>query len=231
MSTFKMPKKLIQRWISSKEAFGGGIRITKDLAGLGFRDLEMLNHALLTKLAWRICTQSDHLVTQVLKAKYFKHEEFLHINAKRYNTSWIWRGIEVGLKNLQLNCCMEMNNGKKTRIWLDNWIYGMEFKPVPNDTSHFSYVFVNELMLPYTAAWNVPLLNQLFSTEVVNRIKCMIISPDEEDEVKWKPAKDGVFTVKSAYNKLVENRVNNQAALKTVPKKTWKSLWSMNLPH
>lgn len=52
----------------------------------------------------------------------------------------------------------------------------------------------------------------------------MIITPSEDDVVKWKPPKDRVFTVKSVYNKLVKNIVNNQAALNNVPKSTWKAL-------
>lgn len=43
----------------------------------------MLNHALLTKLAWRICNQHDFLCVQLLNAKYFKIEEFIHINANK----------------------------------------------------------------------------------------------------------------------------------------------------
>ncbi|XP_026459145.1 uncharacterized protein LOC113359779 [Papaver somniferum] len=93
MSTFKIPKTLIKKLDTLQRKFWWGYKsnrglnligwhnmcISKDFGGLGFRDLEMLNHALLTKIAWRICQNSDHLLTRLLKAKYFKKEDFLHI--------------------------------------------------------------------------------------------------------------------------------------------------------
>ncbi|XP_026459645.1 uncharacterized protein LOC113360344 [Papaver somniferum] len=185
MSTFKNPKKLIKKLDSQRIKFWWGHKgkrgtkfiswqklcIPKDLGGLAFKDLEMMNHALLKKLAWGISNQEDQLVTQ------------------------------------------------------------MDSKPTPRDPCHLSYNLVNELILPDSAAWNVPLLNTLFPSEVVDKIKLMIISPIEKDVVRWKPTKDGIFTVNSAYNNLVEHIVNRQAALSTVPKNTWKDLWKMKLPH
>ncbi|XP_026459698.1 uncharacterized protein LOC113360404 [Papaver somniferum] len=102
MSTFKMPKKLLRQLDSLQRKLWWGFKsnkglnliawsnmcISKDLGGLAFRDLEKLNHALLAKLAWRICQQSDHLLTRILKAKYFKKEDFLHLIEERKNSSW-----------------------------------------------------------------------------------------------------------------------------------------------
>ncbi|XP_026378098.1 uncharacterized protein LOC113272487 [Papaver somniferum] len=123
MSTFKIPKKLIKQLDTLQRKFFWGYKsnrgnnpiswsdmcIPKEFGGQAFRDLEMLNQALLTKMVWRISTQQDLLCVKVLRAKYFRGEEFLHIqNDRNNNSSWIWKGIEDGLKTLQRNVCMEI---------------------------------------------------------------------------------------------------------------------------
>lgn len=65
----------------------------------------------------------------------------------------------------------------------------------------------------------------------MDKISRMPISIDEEDITRWSLTRDGIFTVKSAYNKLVEDRFNFHTAINTVPKTVWKSLWKMKLPH
>ncbi|XP_026416443.1 uncharacterized protein LOC113311863 [Papaver somniferum] len=245
MSTFKIPKKLIKQLDTLQRKFFWGYKssrgnnpiawnnmcIPKEFGGLSFRDLEILNQALLTKMAWRINSQPDLLCAKVIRAKYFRGEEFLHIQNDRKRASWIWRGIEDGLKNLQKNVCMEIKNGKTTRIWKDHWIINLPANPIPSYPSHENYTYVSELLNPDGSSWNISLLHIFFTPEISEKIERMEIIKEEEDIVRWRPTKDGLFTVKSAYNKLVENTISQQDALNTVPKQIWKSLWKMQMPH
>lgn len=182
-------------------------------------------------MAWRICTQSELLRVKVLKDKYFKDKDFLHIQHDRSNSSWVWRGIEDGLKNLQENICMEVRNGKKTRICIDNWIINLNDKPFPSCTSHQQYMYVSELLSPNSNNWNMSLLYTLFSVEVVDKIARIHVNINEEDVVRWKPTRDGIFTVNSAYNKLIESNFQLQLSINSVPKEVWKLLWKMKVPH
>ncbi|XP_026399043.1 uncharacterized protein LOC113294886 [Papaver somniferum] len=126
---------------------------------------------------------------------------------------------------------MEINNGKTTKIWVDRWVISHEFKLEPLHPYHLQYEYVCELIIQGTNSWNVPFLNDLFIPEVVNKIVRIQLSVTEEDVIKWMPSKDGNFTVKSAYNKLMEPRIQNQIAISVVPQGIWKSLWKMKLPH
>jgi hypothetical protein len=60
--------------------------------GMGFRDLEVFNLALLAKQGWRLVQQPDSLVARVLQDKYFRGSDFMHVTKGR-NISYAWRSI------------------------------------------------------------------------------------------------------------------------------------------
>ncbi|XP_026459871.1 uncharacterized protein LOC113360589 [Papaver somniferum] len=54
----------------------------KDCGGQGFRDLKILNQALLVREAWRICTNTDAHWGKAIQAKYFSCTSLLHATVK-----------------------------------------------------------------------------------------------------------------------------------------------------
>ncbi|KAH9649037.1 hypothetical protein KPL70_025830 [Citrus sinensis] len=107
MSVFKLPLGLcedIQQaiasfwWGSKKEqrhihwARWEKLCSAKGKGGLGFKDLSSFNQALVAKQSWRNIQFLSSLLAKVLKARYYKHTDFL--NAKLgYQPSFIWRSI------------------------------------------------------------------------------------------------------------------------------------------
>lgn len=92
MSLFKLPigfchdlqRMMVRFWWGCKD---GERRIhwvawnslcnSKDNGGLGFRRLMEFNEAMLAKQCWRLMHNTSLLATQILKARYLPHSEFL----------------------------------------------------------------------------------------------------------------------------------------------------------
>ena len=72
-------------WISWKK-----LCKPKICGGMGFRDLQFFNQALLAKQGWRILTSPDTLLHKVLKCKYFPNCFFMEATIPSYS-SYTWR--------------------------------------------------------------------------------------------------------------------------------------------
>jgi hypothetical protein len=70
------------------------------MGGLGFRDIELFNLALVVRQGWRMLMNPGSLSTKVLKAVYFPGTTLLNTNLS-WHMSQIWRAIHRGLKVLK----------------------------------------------------------------------------------------------------------------------------------
>lgn len=61
----------------------------KSSGGMGFRDLEAFNKALLAKQGWRIMKDPDSLLASLLKARYYPNPSFLDAKLG-HNPSYTW---------------------------------------------------------------------------------------------------------------------------------------------
>jgi hypothetical protein len=71
-------------WLNKKEL----VRAKSD-GGMGFKDLQLFNRALLAKQLWRLLQNSNSLVHRFLKSKYFPHTNDLEATV-RGNASYLW---------------------------------------------------------------------------------------------------------------------------------------------
>lgn len=68
------------------------ICLPKCEGGLGIRRFAEVNHALISKQAWKMLTAKDSVWVQVLTGKYLKGRDFWEVEANG-NSSWLWKSI------------------------------------------------------------------------------------------------------------------------------------------
>lgn len=160
MSVFRFPKGLcedLQRqitnywWGSSNRSRGihwiswRVLCKPKKDGGMGFRDLTSFNQALLGKIGWRIMQHPDTLLAKVLKARYFRHSDFLHCQLAS-KPSYVWKSILWGREVIKAGSRWKIGDGKSIRIDRDNWLpRPITFKPL---TTMLPRNSVAELMNP-----------------------------------------------------------------------------------
>lgn len=105
----KMEAKTIH-WINSYNLCKG-----KKDGGMGFRDFELFNMALLAKQAWRLLNQPATLVSRIMKARYFPQYSIIHAS-RRPNSSFAWQSIYEGMKYLKQG--LSFPNGNDSPSWV-----------------------------------------------------------------------------------------------------------------
>lgn len=93
----------------------------KGKGGLGFRDLEAFNLALLAKQVWRLLVGDDSLFYKVFKAKYFPNSSFLKAKHKT-KASWTWQSIWASRVMVEKGWRWVVATGSQVDIWKDPWL-------------------------------------------------------------------------------------------------------------
>ena len=90
--------------------------VSKLDGGLGFREFEAFNLALLAKQGWRLLQDEDTLCHRVMKAKYFPNGSFMDANMGS-SPSFVWRSLIKGRKVLQAGCLWRVGDGHNISIY------------------------------------------------------------------------------------------------------------------
>lgn len=97
---------------------------SKFFGGMGFRDLESFNKAMLAKISWRIIKAPNSLMAimaRVLRGKYFSNVPFLKATSKR-NASIVWKSILWGRSLFIEGYRWKVGSGKRVYIDEDHWL-------------------------------------------------------------------------------------------------------------
>ncbi|XP_035542108.1 uncharacterized mitochondrial protein AtMg00310-like [Juglans regia] len=138
MSCFKLPPRLCSNiesmmarywwgqmqeerkihWLSWKKMCN-----SKFVGGMGFKELEVFNMALLEKQAWRLLQNQDSLFHKIYAARYFSDGNLLTASLGG-NPSYAWRGIWEAKRLLVQGGRWNVGNGSLIHILNDVWLPG-----------------------------------------------------------------------------------------------------------
>ena len=174
----------------------------KEKGGLGFRDLNLFNLALLARQGWRLLTSPDSLCARVLRAKYFPDGDLLNVQ-EGPGMSYSWRSIVRGVKAMNEGLIWRVGDGTNINIWLDPWIPdGVTRRPI-TPRGQTLLTKVSALIDPITGTWDRVLIEEVFWEEDWKRILSIPIKQGMDDLIAWHFDRKGIFSVKSAYHNLV----------------------------
>ena len=136
MSCFKLTKKVCKNLASSMAKFWWSSSVDKRSlhwiswkklstpkvrGGMGFRDLELFNTALLGKHGWRFMENPNSLCSRVMKSRYFPDCDFMHATVPK-SASAIWRVVIAGREALSVGLYKTVGDGQTISVWHDKWI-------------------------------------------------------------------------------------------------------------
>uniref|UniRef100_A0A2N9GNN9 Reverse transcriptase domain-containing protein n=1 Tax=Fagus sylvatica TaxID=28930 RepID=A0A2N9GNN9_FAGSY len=239
MSIFEVPKKICENldavtrrfWWNPKTPSGrflawkswDALCLPKKDGGLGFRKNKNFNKALLAKLAWMVVSNRNSICMKLVRSKYKVRGDWLFKDPVK-NSSPLWRAIEKTKKLITKGACFFVGDGTSINVWKDPWIpWLQDFKARPkNDNDQQFPIMVSSLIDSNSHCWKQELLEQLFDSttkEAINKITIPL--RPRNDKIVWLLEKNGLFSVKSAYN-LCQNLPNtNQNAVE------WSKIWKL----
>ncbi|XP_071923058.1 uncharacterized protein [Coffea arabica] len=251
MSCFKLPKGLCKGISATIARFwwgGGGLENkvhwvrwsklseVKGKGGLGFRDLEAFNVALLAKQTWRVVTNPNLLVSKVLKAKYMKKNDWF-VQKPPSTASWCWKSLHKGGELLQQGLYKRVGDGRSIKIWEDRWVAGSRHgKLTTVKPARCQLECVHELI--EEGRWKTDTLHRWFNIDDVDLITNIPLSLYErKDRLYWLHSKSGAYTVRTGYvvakggREIMNHRIAPDSETSWAIRKhtVWKRLWGLNI--
>lgn len=202
---------------------------SKDLGGMGFREIQLFNQAILAKLSWRIVKGPSSLLTRTLKGRYFKDRPFLEASLGS-NPSLTWRSIMWGRDLFIKGYRWRVGNGRYIDIEKDPWLNRNGIRSPSLIKEVLKGCKVNRL-IDERNMWLDDLVRESFNCiDAKDILNTLLGDPNSKDEIISAPDKKGKFYMKSAYHMSIsfssplEASVSNQRKIK----ECWKSLWKTN---
>jgi hypothetical protein len=183
----------------------------KNEGGLGIRNMQAMNQALILMAAWRIADQPDDFLHSILKSKYFPHSSLWRPNSNAPKSAF-WASILKMLPLLKAHSFYQITKGQMS-VWSTPWCNGWAnlYDALIIQSSNYSYpAQVKDLWLPNQQTWNTQLIDTLFQSPMAESIKSTpIIHSTDEDMLCWKLTPTCKCNTKSAYKACLQHLQEN----------------------
>ncbi|GJU17883.1 hypothetical protein Tco_1145849 [Tanacetum coccineum] len=204
-SVFKIPKTVIKEingilkrylWSNSESARGKAkvawkqVCKPKDCGGLGVKDLEKWNEALLAKHLWNIASKKDSLWVKWIHAVRLKDASIWNVQWNEKD-GWNWKCLLEIRDKIAHNFQFKIGDGSNILMWYDRWHDdGLLINKVTNrdlyDARIPKMIGINSMMV--NGEWNWPDEWNRNEFKVMN-IRPPMIIPGKKDIVKWRCGK------------------------------------------
>jgi len=208
----------------------------KAMGGMGFRDMQIFNQAMLGKQAWRILTVPNSLCARVLKGRYFPCCSFWDASQPR-SSSFTWRSIMYGKELLMKGIIWRVGDGRTIRITRDYWVNDSSMlKPIVSISDNSN---VYSLIDGAAGSWNEEMVRACFNEDDAEKIlQIPLCHTPCEDFPAWLHTKSGIYTVKSAYflarlesfHVFLGENGRGETSDQSKISKSWKRLWAIQAP-
>ncbi|GAU36186.1 hypothetical protein TSUD_274640 [Trifolium subterraneum] len=197
--------------------------------GLGFRNFEAFNKAMVAKQVWNIVQNLNSLVAKLLKARYFPRSSLFEAPLG-YNPSFAWRSMWQARQIISLGCRWRIGSGVNIRVMHDPWLRGSANRWVPSPQPAGVYqLSVRDLLHEKYKAWNIVKVRNLFSKDVAEKIlETPLVSSVREDKVVWEEERNGCYSVKSGYKLAMRYIIGSD---KYHVMGNWNGIWKAQAPH
>ncbi|KAL4575833.1 hypothetical protein LXL04_011920 [Taraxacum kok-saghyz] len=161
--------------------------------GLGIRDLQTWNEALLTRQIWRLFTVKDSLWVDWVKCHHLLKHSFWEVKKKDLQ-GFSWSNLLVLRDKIWKHVWIKPGDGLTTNMWFDNWHFsGPLFRIIPENersiqglTNNMSlHQFCNIFYLGWPGGWDVR-----FPTIQMQGLPNLQMH--KNDQVLWKDISDKV---------------------------------------
>ena len=192
----------------------------KKKGGMGFRDIQALNLALLVKQAWWLIQDTHSLFYRVYKSRYFPTCTFMEAGLGN-NPSYVWRSLLAARELIREGSIWQVGDGRTIEVSTHKWLsHKLVFigEPQPN-------LMVSELIDENSRQWNREKLFDLFAYHTRMEIMAIPLAwVSGRDKLNWKENKGKVFSVKSAYQ--VALRLKQQDCVKHSTAARDRPIWN-----
>ena len=206
---------------------------SKSIGGMGFRDIQKFNNALLAKQVWRLIHQKDTLLYKVFSAKYFPHGSIMDASVPQ-KCSYAWRSILQAREVIEKCAIWRVGSGHGIDVWKHRWLPNPTYNKIISPRRESSVSRVSELFYPDTRIWDPGKLEENFypwEAEMVSRIQ--VCAGSVEDLLVWPLTSDGCFSVRSAYRFLASENLCSQPSSSSGIEQQhfWKKIWKIRAPN
>ena len=205
---------------------------SKSIGGMGFRDIQNFNMAMLAKQVWRFLNNRDSLLFKVFSSKYFPEGNILDIPIPS-KCSYALRSILQSRDVIHKGDVWRVGDGQKIDIWSHRWLPDVGQSKVISPRNDTDAGKVCDLFYPNSKLWDPGLIQHMFHPwEAEKILKIHVNEVSSEDMLVWPLSPDGDYSVKTAYILLAIEVMNGlPSSSGGACSLLWKRIWKIHAPQ